>query len=243
VNSITPATKAIWQTVAITAPLQTVSGAQQLATTTPHNLSVAADASAQLLWQPSGASGDLRLTLAANSDCALVIICQRNDDFCGSVDIALTGKGARVSVKLLTIATASAKLDWQIRSRATANATHSQLTTNAIVDDRARVVVRALPQVTNGYHDCATHLQQRALHLSATARSTHAPQLAIANSEVSASHSFALTQLDRESEHYCAQRGLPRAVVDELLVTSAVTSVLAELPAKLHAAAKTSIIF
>jgi Fe-S cluster assembly protein SufD len=125
---------------------------------------------------------------------------------------------AQAEVYSVHIGKSSSNSKIAVTNNSLASKTKANILMRHVLFDQAKLSAKGLPQVSSSAQKCVTHLDQKTLLLSSQVKVISCPQLKIANNEVIASHSAAITRFNEEDFYYLQNRGLKQKEAKELLI-------------------------
>ena len=124
------------------------------------------------------------------------------------ITVNLRGEGAEVKIYSIFFGSNEQSFSLAHIVRHLASRTVSKIETKGVLQDKAAARYSALIDITKGSTGCRGEQSEHTLLLSDKARITAVPALEIANNDVKASHSVAITYIDDIKKFYLESRGL-----------------------------------
>ncbi len=133
-------------------------------------------------------------------------------------EVRINGAGADVKLYSLTVADKDQEFDQRtLQIHNAPNAVSDLLYKNALMD-HSRTIFSGLIKVAKEAQQTDAYQTNRNLLLDDTAQANSLPGLEIEANDVKCSHGATTGQLDREELFYFLQRGIPKAVAQQLMV-------------------------
>lgn len=178
-----------------------------------------------LLWITASASGSI--TITANVQKLELTIIHDVAHQPLRIEVIASKPEQIITVRELFLIPDGAMIESQTALVMSTNHTTGILEQYALLNHPSRSSIEGAPVIEAAAHNTSNHLHQEGLLMNSQARLQMTPLLAVANNEVSAGHSFQLTQLSTEDEYYAATRGVDAQTLRTLLADGMLSRALA----------------
>ena len=151
-----------------------------------------------------------------------------------SMKTILKGPGSEVKTKLMTYGTGIQQFDYDVSSLHSAPETASTIIQKAVLDNKARMVINGLVNISKNASGSRGFQKEDTLLLSEDAAATPIPNLEINNHDVQCSHGTTVGQIDKDILFYALSRGMDEKTATSMVVKGFLEPVIASSPEPLQ---------
>ena len=185
-----------------------------------------------LAQSKKGSRGKLRIRGACEENGILqtTIIHTNMGDMDIDVSVELRGREGKSFLRHIHIGGGKGVANVTLQNISQYSHTHGDIQTRCILGGNAKSSICGIPTVVFGAEECVSHLRQKTILLSPTARSISVPMLRIANNRVEASHASSFLHLTVEDEFYLRSRGIEEKNIADMLLHGMLHELLRDIP-------------